>query len=172
MFVKFNGTSSKQSVINISNSSFTVNVAIRSGGIITVTRSQLSITKGAQICCSNTANFGGVIQACDSEIKIQKDLVIREDPTGSQCILYDSLYAIAKTKQITTYPPKSDGSSMHLIAVLTGTTTVLCIFVLILSSIITCIVLYFCGVLWNKAGAKSEVNNAHVYVPMNETEST
>lgn len=162
---------SKQSVVNISDSNFTHNIAIRSGGIMTMTRSQLHITKGAQICCSNTANLGGVIKACDSEVAIQKDLLIRDDPTDSQCILYDSLHSITKTKSTTTmsYPQMLDSASKHqiLIAALTGITAVLSGLVLILSSIIACIILY-----WNKRGTKSEVNSAHVYVPMNETENT
>ena len=170
---------SKQSVVNISNSSFTYNIAIRSGGIITMIGSRLNIMKGAQICCSNTANLGGVIKACDhSEVTIQNDLVIRDDPTDSQCVLYDSLHPIAKSKSTMvatiSYPQRSDSASKHLIAALSGTTAVLCFIVSILSFIIACNALRLYIVYRNKRVTKSvsEVNSAHVYVPMNETECT
>ena len=132
-------------VLNIYDSNFTFNTAIRSGGIIAIFEGQLDIDK-AQICCNNTANFGGVIKACNSEVMMQEKLFTRDDPMDMQYILYDSLHAINSPS--TTHPPQPapitcDNSSIHhSIAALIGIIVLLLVLILVLSTILMCITCY------------------------------
>ena len=181
MYLKSNSTYSwpkDRSLINIdSKSNFTFNTAIRSGGIFTVysNKGQLDI-QTTQICCSNTANLGGVIKACNfSNILMQNKLFSRSDPTDMQCTLYDSLYAI--TSPTTTQPPQTptvcDNTSIHRKnTILASLFALLSVLFFILSSILMCITFYLCGVCKRKVGTKSYTNNHSVYIPMNESEGT
>ena len=174
MYVKIKKTTSwrdDNSVLNIYDSNFTFNTAIRSGGIIAIFEGQLDIDK-AQICCNNTANFGGVIKACNSEVMMQEKLFTRDDPTDMQCTLYDSLHAINSPS--TTHPSQPapiscDNSSIHHSnAALIGIIVLLLVLILVLSTILMCITCYLC-VFKHQVGARSKVTNRSVYVPMNES---
>ena len=167
-----------RSLVNIdSKSNFTVNTAIRSGGIFTVycKKCQLDI-QTAQICCSNTANLG-VIKACNSsDILMQEELFSRSDPTDMQCILYGSLYAI--TSSMTTPEPSQqpilcDNTSIHpRNTIILSFMILFLVLFLILTIILMCVTFYLCGVLKHKVETKSYVNDHRVYIPMNETEDT
>ena len=70
-------------------STFRQNSAITGGGAINITDSVLRISGTAFI--DNSARFGDVIQACNSEVTLDSSdgLSISEDPSRPECILYD-----------------------------------------------------------------------------------
>lgn len=178
-----------ESLIKIDNeSNFTFNVAVRSGGIITMycRRGQLDIST-AQICCTNIANLGGIIKVCSLnryrsgdyiDIMTQEELFKRRDPTERQCTLYDSLYA--NTSSITTQAPQQptptimlcDNTSIHRENIFLSLFILFLVLVLILSTILMYVALYLCGVFKHKVGTNSDVTDRCVYVPMNESETT
>ena len=171
------GNKKDSSLVNVdSKSNFTFNTAIRSGGIFTIycNKGQIDI-QTTQICCSNTANLGGVIKACNSsDILMQEELFSRSDPTDMHCTLYDSLYAI--TSSSTTQPqqqPACDNTSIHRKnAILVSFLILFLGLVIILTIILMCVTIYLCGVFKQKAGTKLDVNDRCVYIPMNESENT
>ena len=66
-------------------------------------------------------------------------------------------------------PLESDNYATTVYATL-GISILVCVLVLVLYIITTCIVLYLCGVF--KSKARKKVDNPYVYVPMNETENS
>lgn len=73
--------------VNVSESSFELNSARNTGGIAVTLGSQVSFTNTSIV--NNTAYWGGVFRACNSEIVTPNvDLFIGEDPTNPLCSLY------------------------------------------------------------------------------------
>ena len=181
IYLKSNGSYSlwkDKSLVKVdSKSNFTFNTGIRSGGIFTLysNRGQLDV-QTTQICCSNTANLGGVIKACnDSDVMIREQLFNRRDPTDMQCILHDSFYVT--TSPVTTQQPTPtilcDYTSVHCQNVIFLSFLILfSILVLILSTVLMYVTLHLCGVFKHKVGTKLDVTDRCVYVPMNESEGT
>ena len=77
--------------VTIRGSRFGFNNATRRGGVIAITGGQVDIEQTD--IYNNTAEMGGVVSACVSEIHVQKELLIIDDPTNPQlwlCTFYDT----------------------------------------------------------------------------------
>ena len=151
------------SQIAIRGSRFGFNNATRRGGVIAVTGGQVDLQE-PQIY-NNTAESGGVVSACISEVKVQTKLMIVDDPTNPQlCTFYDT-----ENNPESLMTPHNEKCASTLNAAL-GIAITICILVFILYAIITCIILYLCGVLKCSRGllASSKIDNTQIYVPINE----
>ena len=148
----------EKSRIKINNESkFTFNTAVRSEGIIAIFGGQLVINS-RQICCSNTANLGGIIKACKSDIMIsmQDELFHRVDPVDMQCTLYENLFLFNTTHSNSA----CYSSSLHpKNTILIGISIMLFILVLVLLTILICVILYLYGIFKHKVGIRSKVND-------------
>ena len=167
-----------KSLITIDHESrFVFNTAFESGGVIALLGGWLAVYS-TEICCSNRANLGGVIKACNSNITIvQRELFKRSDPTDIQCTLFDSLYAITSNLSTTTNAPlptpvqTTCKNIHHQNSVLMGFSITLAVLVLMMFTTLICISLYLFN---NKVQMRSKVlrDNRSLFVPMNENEST
>ena len=75
--------------VSVNQSSFSCNHATERGGVFDISNNAVLEIHSAYIF-NNTANQGGVISACDSEVTISGDYgLIRHDDGDKECILYD-----------------------------------------------------------------------------------
>ena len=84
---------------------FDHNKAFNRGGVLDVRESLVNIVETSFF--NNTANLGGVISACDSEVTLSNELFVTADPTEPMCTLYDDSITTttsAPTKVTTTVP--------------------------------------------------------------------
>ncbi len=161
IYIRSVGKSGSSQVI-AEESMFGFNNATKRGGVIAITGGQVGIEKSQFY--NNTAELGGVISACISEIKVQMKLRVMDDPSNPQlCTLYDTGKKFVS--------PIAFGSARdNLVSTLhttLGIAVTLCVVCFLLCVVITCIVLYLCGIFkyckcnCKRGGACSNVDNAH-----------
>ena len=130
---------SGSSQIIAGESMFGFNNATKRGGVIAITGGEVDI-ENSQFY-NNTAEAGGVVSACISEIKVQMEMWVMDDPSNPQlCTFYDTGKKIASPIAF---------QSDSFISTLNTTLHIaisLCVVCFVLCVIITCIVLYLCGI--------------------------
>ena len=148
-------------------STFGVNNAARRGGVIAITGGQVDLEES--LIYDNGAESGGVVSACISEVKVQTStrLLVMDDPANPQlCAFYDTDidYIPPVTSRSEKFVSESKLNATFGVAI---TVSVVC---LLLCVVITCIVLYLCGMLncCKRRESGSGVDNTPVYVPLNE----
>ena len=156
--VMYVGRVCSQVRVDKSTGSSTFNNAAGRGGVIAIFGGQLDI-RGTNIY-NNTTSLGGVVSACASDVTIQEELLVTDDPTNPLCTLYGDtdFKSTTTTSLVITSPNKSA-------LIIYATLGISCILVLVLYIIIMCIILYLSGMFRCKTG---EVNNPHIYIPINE----
>lgn len=82
--VMFIGANSQ---VSMERSSCGHNSAANRGGVMTIVESNLVINETNIF--NNTARLGGAVSACNSDVTLPGELAGREDPTDSECILYN-----------------------------------------------------------------------------------
>ena len=152
--------------IAIVRSRFGFNNAARRGGVIAITGGRIDLQK--MEIYNNTAESGGVVSACISEVKVQTKLRITDDPTNPQlCTFYDTEDDLENPESLVI--PHNEKHTLTLNAAL-GIAITVSVLVLILYAIVTCVILYLCGILKCNRGllASSNIDNTEIYVPINE----
>ncbi len=78
------------SQVNIDESILSWNNAGDRGGVVAIIASSMFIEINRTNIFNNTASFGGMISACNSEVTVlEEELFVSEDPVYSFCTLYD-----------------------------------------------------------------------------------
>ena len=76
--------------VNIDESIFSLNDASDRGGVVAIIASSMYMEINRTNIFNNTASFGGIISACNSEVTVlEEDLFVTTDPICSFCTLYD-----------------------------------------------------------------------------------
>ena len=76
--------------VNMDKSIFSLNNASDRGGVVAIIGSSMYMEINRTNIFNNTASFGGIISACNSEVTVlEEDLFVSTDPVYSFCTLYD-----------------------------------------------------------------------------------
>ena len=76
--------------VNMDESIFSFNDASDRGGVVAIIASSMYMEINRTNIFNNTASFGGIISACNSEVTVlEEDLFVSTDPVYSFCKLYD-----------------------------------------------------------------------------------
>ena len=169
---------SGSSKVTARGSRFGFNNASGRGGLTAITGGQVDLQE-SQIY-NNTAESGGVVSACISEVKVQMELWVMDEPTNPQlCIFYDTENNFANftppiisgSDKFIFTPPIISGSDKFIstLNAALGIAIVSCALVLLLCVIVICIILYLRGVLkcYKREEADSGVDNSQLYVSIN-----
>ena len=129
------------SQLTIRESRFSFNNATRRGGMIAVIGGQVDISEETLIN-NNTAATGDIISTSISEIHIQNELVITDDPINPQlCTFYDTN---ERRKTTTISHTTSTSSNIPTINAALSFSIVIFVLMLLLYTIAICIILYTC----------------------------